>query len=376
MSDMLLWDQTLFRNPQYFELDYVPEFFLSRDSQMQALKFSVAPSLRGARPLNCLCTGPPGTGKTTAVHKLFEELNKHTSEIVTVHINCQFNPSRYTIFAEIYRKLTKHRPPSSGVSFKRIFDHVVDNLLETGKTLIVALDDMNYLFNEGEVNHVLYSLLRAHETNPGLMLSVIGILSDTGASTSYRLDPKAYSVFLPEEIEFPRYSYNEIRDILATRVERGFYPKVASDDIIDVIAAHTHEMKDLRVGIDLLKRAGLNAERRSSKTIEEEDVDKAYEKSKLLHLARLLSNIKGSERDLLKTIAQQGVEAGGKEISSGELYKVFSAATNLGYTRYYELLNKLEIAQLVRMNFSGPGQRGRTRRITLSYDGDEILKQI
>jgi len=376
MSDMLLWDQTLFRNSQYFELDYVPEFFLARDSQMQALKFSVAPALRGARPLNCLCTGPPGTGKTTAVHKLFKELNKHTSEIVTIHINCQFNPTRYTVFAEIYKTLTKHRPPSSGVSFKRIFDHVVDHLVENGKTLIVALDDMNYLFNEGEVNHVLYSLLRAHETNPGLRLSVIGILSDTGASTSYRLDPKAYSVFLPEEIEYPRYTYNEIRNILTTRVEKGFYPNVVSDDVIDLVTSHTDKMGDLRVGIDMLKRAGLNAERRSSKTIEEDDVDKAYEKSKLLHLARLLSNVKGSERDLLKAIAKQSAEIGDKDISSGELYKVFSTATNLGYTRYYELLNKLETAQLVHMDFTGLGQRGRTRIITLSYDGDEILKQM
>ena len=39
--DMLLWEETLFKNRDLFELDYVPEHFDHRESQMNSLKFCV-----------------------------------------------------------------------------------------------------------------------------------------------------------------------------------------------------------------------------------------------------------------------------------------------------------------------------------------------
>ena len=71
-KDLLMWDETLFKDPDLFELDHIPEYFAHRESQMQALMYCVRPAMRGARPVNAFCIGPPGTGKTTAIHKLFE----------------------------------------------------------------------------------------------------------------------------------------------------------------------------------------------------------------------------------------------------------------------------------------------------------------
>jgi cell division control protein 6 len=87
---------------------------------------------------------------------------------------------------------------------------------------MVALDDINYLFHEKEVDHVLYSLLRAHETCPGARMGVIGVMSEL--ALNYVLDPRVVSVFQPEEIIFPLYDRSEIRDILSRRVQMGFYP--------------------------------------------------------------------------------------------------------------------------------------------------------
>jgi len=68
-KELLQWDQTLFKDERYFELDYIPEHFSHRETQMRALKIAARPALRGARPINSLCSGPHGTGKTTAVLK-------------------------------------------------------------------------------------------------------------------------------------------------------------------------------------------------------------------------------------------------------------------------------------------------------------------
>ncbi len=146
MKDLLSWNQTLFKDSELFELDHVPEHFLHRDAQMQSLLYSVRPALSGGRPLNCLCVGAPGTGKTTAVIKVFEEIEKHTPKIIPVLVNCQAYSTRYAVFSQLFNKLIGYAPPTSGASFKKVFGEVAKYLVENERVLVVALDDMNYLF--------------------------------------------------------------------------------------------------------------------------------------------------------------------------------------------------------------------------------------
>ncbi len=368
MKDLLAWDQTLFKNSELFELDHVPEHFLHRDAQLQSLMYGVRPALCGARPLNCLCIGSPGTGKTTAVVKVFEEIEKHTPKVVPVLVNCQVNSTKYAVFSQIFKKLIGYAPPVSGVSFKKVFSEVAKYLAEHEKVLVVALDDMNFLFYENEVNDVLYSLLRAYETHPGARVGVIAILSDTGVP--HILDPKVETVFLPEEVRFPQYTRDEVRDILSSRARLGFYPGVLDDSVLDRIVEYTFALGDLRVGIDLLKRSGLNAERRASRMISLEDVESAYEKSRLVHLSYMMRSLKEDEKLLLGMISEM------QQANSGELYEKFHSQTSLGYTRFYELLNKLGALKLIDADFTGKGSRGRSRVVTLRYQADEVKARL
>jgi len=368
MKELLSWDQTLFKDSELFELDHVPEHFLHRDAQLQSLLFSVRPALSGGRPLNCLCAGPPGTGKTTAVIKAFEEIEKHTNKVIPVLVNCQAYSTRYTVFSQIFHKLIGYAPPTSGASFNKVFGEVAKYLVDNERVLVVALDDMNYLFYENEVNEVLYSLLRAHETHPGARVGVIAIISDTGVP--HILDPKVESVFLPEEINFPKYTVGEVKDILSNRARLGFFPGVIDETVLDRITEHTFALGDLRVGIDLLKRAGLNAERCASRMIALEDVDKAYESSRLVHLSYIMRALKDDEKALLGLIADL------PKTNSGDLYEKFYSQTKLGYTRFYELLNKLASVRLIDADFTGKGSRGRSRVVTLRYKADEIRTRL
>ena len=366
--DMLLWEETLFKNRDLFELDYVPEHFDHRESQMNSLKFSVRPAFQGARPVNALCLGPPGTGKTTAIFKLFEEIEAHSSKVIPVYINCQMDYTRYAVFYQLYKKIFEHAPPSSGISFKRIFEKVARHSADEGKVLVVALDDFNYLFHEKEVDHVLYSILRAHETCPGARMGVIAVLSEP--ALNYVFDPRVASVFQAEEITFPLYTRAEIGDILNRRAQLGFYPGVVSDQILDMVANFTDNSGDLRVGIDLLRRSALSAERRASKVISAEDVEGSYEKSRLVHLTYALKSLKEDELKVLRLAAEHGTAR------AGELYKQFQQDTGIGYTRFHEILNKLDAVRLVNTDFSGTGARGRSRVIKIRYEPEEILSRI
>lgn len=371
-KDLLLWDQTIFRNEEYFELDYLPENLLHRDSQLRSLKFSIAPALRGATPLNAYCRGSPGTGKTSAVLKVFAELEGNTQKVVPVYINCQVDSTRYAIFAQIFKKLFGYPPPSSGISFKKLFSQIAKHLVEKKKVLIVALDDVNYLMMSKEINEILYSLLRMHEVVAGAKVGVIAILSDLTVDMVRSLEPQVQSVLLPEEVLFPQYTREEIRDILRNRIRYGFFPNVVSDEILDLVTKYTFESGDLRVGINLLKRAGLNAERRASRTISLDDVEKAYDGSRYIHLNYTLRNLKKEEKILLKCIA----DAGKDEMMSGELYDCFKDCTGLGYTSFYEMVNRLESLKLVNLSTTGKGTRGQSRLVSLRYDPEEVKKRI
>jgi cell division control protein 6 len=369
-DDMLSWDESVFRDEHVLELDYLPEAFLHRDEQMETLKYALRPAVRGSRPLNVMARGPPGTGKTTAVQKLFDELAGVT-DVEAIRVNCQVDSTRYAVFSRLFEGLFEYEPPTSGISFKKLFGQITDHLVEEDEVLTVALDDVNYLFYEGEASETLYSLLRAHEAHSGAKIGVIIVSSDLDLDVIEELDGRVQSVFRPEEVYFGAYGEREIAEILTERVERGFREGAVGPQVLDRVASHTADSGgDLRVGIDLLRRAGLNAEMRGSTEVGLEDVDTAYEKAKYVHLSRHLRGLSDSEAALIRVLADHDGER------AGDVYEAFNEATELGYTRYSEIVNKLEKLGLIDTEYTSVEGRGRSRALSLSYDADAVLDRL
>jgi len=369
---ILMWDETLFRDPEVFEIDYVPEQFNHRETQMRELAFQIQPGLRGGRPLNSICRGLPGTGKTTSVRKLFGEIEESTRKLIPVYINCQIDNTKFAIFSQIYRKLSGHLPPASGTSFKQVFDAIARLLQKEEAVLVVCLDDANYLLYENEINRVLYSLLRSHEAYPGTRIGVIVIISDMDVDLSRAVDARVSSVFRPSEIYFPPYSDGEVRTIMQERVMQGLYPGCLSEEMFDLIVEQTQKSGDLRVGIDLVKRAALNAERKASRTIDRDDICKAYNVSRYLHLASSVKSLNEEEKSLLRSIAGQSMQDA--EMNAGEVYKAVKETMQIGYTRFYEIVKKLDAMRLINLHYRDG--RGRTRVISLRYDPAKILENL
>ena len=368
-KNLLMWDESLFRDPEVFEIDYVPEQFEFRDTQMRELAFQIRPGLRGGRPLNTICKGLPGSGKTTSIKKLFQEVEETTKKLVPVHVNCQLDNTKFAILSQIYRKLSGHLPPSSGTSFKQVFDAVARLLQKEECVLLVALDDANYLLYENELNTVLYTLLRAHESYEGVRIGVIVIISDPDVDLSRAVDARVSSVFRPTEIYFPPYRNAEVQEIMKARVMQGFFNNVLSDEMLDLVVEQTLKSGDLRVGIDLLKRAALNAERAARRSIDREDICGAYAVSKYLHLEYTVKTLKDEERKILSCLAKASTSDAG--MNAGEVYKTIKEEVPVGYTRFYEIIKKMDAMRLVNLQYREG--KGRTRVITLRYEPEKVL---
>jgi cell division control protein 6 len=299
---------------------------------------------------------------------MFDEIKGQTDKVACVHVNCQVHASKFSVFSQIHKTVMGHLPPETGVPFPKVYEAIFKKLLKENKSLVVALDDMNYLFYDRHANDILYQILRAHELYPGVKTAIIGVLSDV--EFNYKLDIRVSSVYKPREIFFQPYSLEAIKEILKDRAKVGFYPGVISDEVLALVANHAFERGDLRVGIELLRMSALNAEAEASRRIEAKHVEDALINSRLINLAHILSTLSEEELKLMKMIAEAG------RMNSGELYEVYKGKTKQSYTKFYRSLDKLEAIRLVDTKFTGKGRKGRTREIIARYLRDEVNKAL
>jgi len=95
-----------------------------------------------------------------------------------------------------------------------------------------------------------------------------------------KVDRRLMSRLMLERLEFKPYSFIETRDILYERQKHAFAPDSWIYDAFEKVIRKAFEIKDIRVGLFLMRRAGEVANNRNSGKIEIKDVDKALEKLK------------------------------------------------------------------------------------------------
>lgn len=370
--NLLMGDQTLFKDPEIFEINHVPEQFNFRDEQMRELAFSIRPAMNGCRPFNSMIRGLPGTGKTTSVRKLFSDIEEATRRILPIYINCKNDRTRFSVFATVFNRLFGHYPPTSGVAFRRIYNEIGNHLVETQVSVIICLDDANYLMYENHLNDALYSLLRIYEEFPGAKLGVIATVSNMDIDFMGKLDLAVSSVFQPVDIYFPPYGHDEILEILCQRVTQGLYPGVISDELLSLIVEKTVLAGDVRVGLELVKRSVVNAEQAARKEVIPEDVTHSLSSfgAKDVHLREAVAALSPEEKKLLQVIAEESRSNVGV-LTSGILYKLAKEKFPIGYTIFYERLEKFDSMRII--DLRSVRAKGRTREIVLRYGADEVL---
>ncbi len=352
----LNWDETLFKKEEVFDPDYLPEVLFCREMQLSSMAANLRPAIRGSTPIHTLCFGPPATGKTSCIRVLFKELEGYVD---TVYIRCPLMSSSYKIMARVFEEVCGQQPPQTGLSMTRLYDQVCKELDRSGRVLVVALDDINFL-TKGVASEILYALLKHEEY--GMKIGVVA-----AATEKMVLEPKVTSIFQPDEVYFPIYNKDEINKILSHRAKEGFRQGVVTKEALNRIIELTSWNCDIRFGIHLLRLAGIEAERRASKKVEVKDVENVHEGGTKVFLAKSVSALNSDEREALKIIySTKG------DMSSGEVFKVMKDEVGLRYTRFYEIVNKLERLRLIDVAMESKGQ-GRTRYIVKKYDPSVVM---
>lgn len=342
--------ETIFKDMNAFEQGYVPKDFIHREGELKEIAFCLEPAFRGYQATSAKIYGEPATGKTTAVKIIFEEI-KEKSRVACAYVNSSIYDTKFSIFDRIQRSLGLARNANR---LDAVYGEIFNKLSRNEKSLIVALDDVNFL-NAQTLSEVLLRILKANEEFD-VSASVIAISSSP--AFSLRLRPQVASVFSPREIFFGPYSFGEMYNILKQRCFYGFIPGAVSEDIVRKIASKAYTKSDLRLGIRLLKESGTIAEREGCK-ITEQHMEKAL--SLMPASASEVKSLSREELEILRFISERG------EVTAGEIYRHFEKST----TALWKKIKKFERMGLIKAERFY--KRGRSSRIACSAEIEAMI---
>jgi cell division control protein 6 len=371
MKHYLTMEETLFRNRDAFEIDFVPEVFNFREAQIKDIVFAVQPGLLGNRPLNMVLRGLPGTGKTTAVRRIFAEITETTQRLIPVYVNCQAERSRYAVFAKIYGALHKHQPPGKGATIRQLINDIGKTLSEREAVLIVCFDDANYLLPGNHLNNILYILLRLYEEYPKARVGVLMPMCTMEVDLELALDAAVISVLQPDEIYFPPYREDEIREILHDRIKVGLFPGVLTDEMFTFLIDHTMRSGDMRVGLDLVRRSVMAAEREGRASVTEDDITSSFKVSRYVHMMAAINALSNDDRELLGLIAALTLEIGTINTMM-VVFNYVNLSKKISISGLFEKLRKFDDMRLI--EFCQMAGNGRTKGIALRYAAVKVAE--
>ena len=370
----------LFVNREALSPEYAPQHLPFRDAQTKAVAQILAPILRGSKPSNLLLYGKTGTGKTAVTRYVLDRLKAEANNpnLVLAYVNTRLADGEYRTLADVARflNLTKEKQiPLTGLAIGEVISRISDNIKFNKKKVVLVLDEIDYLVRLSG-DDILYAFTRSGERlSPGF-LALVGISNDLKFKEG--LDPRVLSSLGEEELVFPPYTVDELREILTERAKVAFRPLVASQAAINLCAAMAgSEHGDARRAIDLLRIAGEVAEREGLRQIDDSCIRKASDKMEIDRVDEAIRSLPVQNKAILAAISRFD---GGT--NTGELYLAYSnlcrriGIETLTQRRMSGILGDLDLLGLVEASVVSKGRRGRTKKIQLLIGKDSLAKTL
>ncbi|WP_135535185.1 Cdc6/Cdc18 family protein [Halostella pelagica] len=430
LFDDLLSGEPIFENKEVLRPSYTPHELPHRKEQINKMATILVAALRGETPSNILIYGKTGTGKTASAKFVSQELES-TSQKYRVpcdveYINCEVTDTQYRVLAQLANKFIEENErlidewladlrelresaledtsafddadfdsidavddriaeleadkaefetvPMTGWPTDRVYSVFFDAVDYHERVVVIMLDEIDKLV-EKSGDDTLYNLSRMNSELANSRVSIMGISNDL-KFTDF-LDPRVKSSLGEEEIVFPPYDANQLRDILQHRSDVAFKADALTDDVIPLCAAFAaQEHGDARRALDLLRTAGELAERDQSELVDEDHVRQAQDKIELDRVVEVVRTLPTQSKIVLFSIIlleKNGVH----NVNTGEVYNIYKRlceeidADVLTQRRVTDLISELDMLGIVNAVVVSKGRYGRTKEISLSVPIEE-----
>ena len=377
LFESLLETESIFKDREVLRHSYTPDVLVHRDTQTEELATILVSALRGETPSNILIYGKTGTGKTAVTRYVGKELENMSGRMgvkcSVIYVNCEVIDTQYRLLAELARQFGEDIP-MTGWPTDQVFHRLKEALDTREQILIVILDEIDKLVKKGD--DVLYNLSRINSSLKQAKVSIIGVSNDL-KFTEF-LDPRVKSSLGEEEIIYPPYDADQIRDILYQRAEIAYNRDVLDSSVIPLCAAlAAQEHGDARRALDLLRVSGEIAERRKEKSVTENHVRIAQDKIEVDRIVEVVRTLPTQSKLVLfsivaLTISAQNQNLGPQSITTGEVYNIYRKLCKaidmdiLTQRRVTDLMSELDMLGIINAVVVSKGRYGRTKEISLS----------
>lgn len=330
--------ESLFKDEMALDSEYTPKFIKFRENEQQRIADVLKPLVQKRNSINLFITGSPGLGKTLAVKHIIREMEEKglDENVFLLYVNCWKKDSAHKIMLDLCNQLDYR------FTINKTTDQLVKEVSKilNMKSSAVILDEADKL--EPQAFSIVYTLLEDIYRK-----SVILITNNNKFLA--QIDQRILSRLTPETIEFRQYKEEEVYYILKERISYAFVEKVFSEEALKCISKKTFEIKDVRMGLFLLKESGNIAERKLKKCIELEDARSAVEK---LPDFSIKPDLTGEQIKLLEIVKLNS----GKTIS--EIHHLFDI--NLPYRSFFRKIKTIEKAKLINLKNENMGKGNKT----------------
>ncbi len=379
------WHSPIFRDETKLYLEYVPKDLPHREDTMKKLTYLFWPiiSSTGNFSASAWIHGAVGTGKTAVSKKfgfLFEKISKQKSFLLKyIHINCKQKRTGSNVILSILDNLNV-TVPSRGLSFQELASILKKILFKKKRYILLVLDEAGYLLKK-EGSDIIYSLARLTEEEFNQRPLFSFIFTSKQGRDAFLLDQSTRSSLAPTKIHLPKYNKNELKDILTLRTEEALRKGVIKEEVIDLIAEIASSKGDARYAIELLWKAGKEAEMEDSKEILPSHVHKVNLSIMEPRQYEEINNLPRHEKMVLLAIIKENLSGERKYTRIKRIVERYRGICRKygeeprSYTRVWQFIKDLQHAGLIEVNRLSEGERG-TLKIRVTHEELNSLEGV
>ena len=370
---------------------YLPKNLPFREKQIEIITQNLGAVVKNSKPNNFFIYGKTGTGKTSTVKHVVDQLNEFVKKrellAYTCYINCRSHPSKYKVLLKSLRNFYPEKD-FLGYSASFVYEKLLDFSREKKAHTILILDEIDKV---KDVDELMYSLSRANDELIDGSITVIGISNNL--TFKEKLDPRTKSSLCEREMVFEPYNATELNKILKERCEKAFRENAVKDSALSLAAAiAAQESGDARTAVMLLQRAGEIADMTEIDFVDDSLVEKAKVSVEEEIIISMISTLPQQQQLVLYAISQLSLQNPSFTKVSGEVEKgvLFSGEIFESYLKlaekfdqrsitsrwYRQYINELEMYGLILVTNSGKGIKGQTRLIKLGFDANKIKSAL
>ena len=366
--------KSVFKQAGTLDLSYVPEKLYCRDELIKKLIHNYRRVLEETETeeppsINCVLLGKGGVGKTVTARYFGKNFNQIALEkgvnLFVEYYNCINFRSKSKIIRELLGKYT--HGSGRGFSDDEAIKLILAKLVRENGYMFLIIDEVHLLNSEDILAFLDIAETYGHQ-NAKLSILLVSRIKDWMKIETERILSR-----LNDKIVLEPYDFEDSMLILQYRSELAFKDNIVDDEILIMISQIVVESKNMRHGIEILRKSGLYADKEGLNRISADMIREASNEVYPTFRGDVIDKLNDQELFALYGIVRSLINKGepftlvedayDDYVAVCETYSV-EAHVKMSFRKYVRQLNQLKIisSRTVRIQ---DAQRGRHLEITL-----------